>query len=88
MITALIGWALFGLIVGAIARLLIPGDQGLGLFATMLVGIAGSFVGGFLVYLIRGGDVLQSSSWIGSVIGSVILLIASSRLGNRRRIAG
>ena len=51
----LITLAIFGLIVGAFARLALPGKDPLSLFQTMLVGIAGSFIGGILVYVITGG---------------------------------
>ena len=83
MILSLIGWIVFGLIIGAIARLLVPGDQGLSLFKTMLVGIVGSFIGGFIGYMIAGGEPLQASGLIGSVVGSVILLLI---VGRSRRI--
>jgi uncharacterized membrane protein YeaQ/YmgE (transglycosylase-associated protein family) len=54
-IVYLITLAIFGLIVGAFARLALPGRDPLSLFQTMLLGIAGSFVGGVLVYAITGG---------------------------------
>lgn len=43
-----ISWAVFGLVVGAIGRLLVPGEQSIGILPTMLLGIVGSFVGGIL----------------------------------------
>lgn len=64
MITALIGWMVLGLIAGAIGRLLVPGRQPIGLLMTMLLGVAGSYVGGFVAYLFTGGDWLQPSGWI------------------------
>lgn len=77
----LIGWIIFGLLVGLIARALVPGTQELGCVHTMLLGVGGSFVGGLLGYLLRGGDLIQSSGWIGSIIGAVILLVVSIRRG-------
>ena len=85
MILAIIGWMLFGLIIGAVARLLYPGRQPLGILGTMLLGIAGSFAGGFIAYLIFGGTPLQASGWIGSLIGAV-LLIAISGYTTQHRI--
>lgn len=76
---SLISFAIFGLIAGAIARLLIPGDQGLGLLSTMLVGIAGSYIGGLIGSLFYGSLALQTSGIIGSVVGAVILLLVISR---------
>lgn len=74
----------FGLVVGLIARALTPGRQGMGWVMTMVLGVAGSFVGGFLASLITHNRVLDfhTSGLIGSVIGSIVLLViagASSR---------
>ena len=79
MLIPIIGWIVFGLIVGAIARLLYPGRQGIGLLQTMLLGIAGSFVGGVIGYLIFGGSLFQASGWIGSIVGSIIVLAIMAR---------
>jgi len=49
----LCGWVVFGFFAGLVARAIMPGKQGLGLIATSLLGIAGSFVGGFLASLLR-----------------------------------
>ena len=86
MLMSLLSWILFGLFIGAIARLLIPGDQGLGIVGTVLVGIVGSFIGGFIGYLISGGAPLQSSGIIGAIVGAVALLLVSSRMGRQSRI--
>lgn len=86
MILTLIGWAVFGLIIGAIARLLIPGRQAIGLLATMALGVVGSFVGGFLAYLFFGGSPVQPSNWIGSIIGGVIALMVILYIGRRERV--
>ena len=86
MILTLIGWAVFGLIIGAIARLLVPGRQSIGLLATMALGVVGSFVGGFLAYLIFGGSPVQASNWIGSIIGGVIALMVVLYIGRRDRV--
>ena len=75
----LIGWVVFGFLVGLIARAFVPGSQALGIFRTMMLGIAGSFVGGVLGYALQGGQLIQSSGWIGSVIGGMILLALSLR---------
>ena len=72
---AIISWIVFGIIAGAIARLLVPGRQAIGLLATMAVGIVGSFIGGFVASLFTGGDMLRPSGWIGSILGAILLLI-------------
>lgn len=79
----LIGWIVFGLLVGMIARALVPGPQAMGCMGTLMLGVAGSFIGGAIGYLLQGGSMVQSSGWIGSVLGAVILLAVSLRRGNR-----
>jgi uncharacterized membrane protein YeaQ/YmgE (transglycosylase-associated protein family) len=69
----------FGLIVGLIARALLPGRQKLGLIATMLLGAAGSFLGGFLGALITDSKItdLNTAGIIGSVLGAILLLVVA-----------
>jgi uncharacterized membrane protein YeaQ/YmgE (transglycosylase-associated protein family) len=75
MLWAIIGWCLFGLVAGAIARLLVPGRQSMGILMTIVLGIIGSLVGGLIGYMIMGqGDPLQPSGWIMSIVGAVIVL--------------
>lgn len=81
---AILGWMLFGLIVGALARLIVPGRQQMGLLVTMLLGIVGSFVGGFLGSLLMGGELMQASGFIGSLIGAIILVGLYSWSSQRR----
>ncbi len=75
------GWIIFGLLVGLIARGVVPGQQQMGCLRTMLLGVAGSFLGGGIGYLLQGGSVIQSSGWIGSVVGAIILLAVCVRRG-------
>ena len=63
----LITLVLFGLIVGAFARLALPGKDPLTLFQTMLLGLAGSFIGGVLVYIFTGGR-YYGAGWLVSLI--------------------
>lgn len=79
-------WALFGLIVGAIARLLYPGRQSMGMLATMILGIVGSLVGGFISWMFGfdpADGPFQGSGWIMSIVGAIIVvwlaLFAASR---------
>ncbi len=77
----IIGWIVFGLLVGLIARGVVPGSQPMGCMRTVLLGVAGSFVGGAIGYFLQGGSFVQSSGWIGSVVGAIILLAMSVRRG-------
>jgi len=76
-----------GLIVGAIARLLVPGKDPMGLLGTAVLGIVGSFIGGFLGYILLGRDAedgaLQPAQFLGSLIGAVIALLVWRAIGNR-----
>ena len=72
-------WTLIvGLIVGALARLLVPGQEHLGLLTTSLLGVVGSFVGGFLASVISPpaeGSPFHPAGFVLSVIGAVIVLV-------------
>jgi uncharacterized membrane protein YeaQ/YmgE (transglycosylase-associated protein family) len=78
----LCGWIILGLVAGLIARAVMPGKQRMGFVATTLLGIGGSFVGGFLASILLGGGwrVLQPSGIIGSIIGAVVLLWVGRKL--------
>lgn len=82
-IADVISWIVFGLIVGAIARFLLPGRQSMGWIMTMLLGIVGSFAGGALSSLIfaRGEGFVHPSGWIMSIVGALIVLFVYSRFG-------
>lgn len=81
----IIGWLLFGLIVGAIAKFLMPGNDPGGWIVTILLGIAGSFVGGFLASALL-GRTDQTAGWIGSIIGAMLLLFIYRLIVGRRRV--
>jgi uncharacterized membrane protein YeaQ/YmgE (transglycosylase-associated protein family) len=77
LIGSMISWAVFGLIIGLVARLLYPGPQPMGLLATMLLGVAGSFVGGLISWFFGFRPELgpfRSSGWIMSVIGAIVVV--------------
>lgn len=87
MLGLIVSIVVIGLIAGALARLLVPGRQDISILMTVVLGIVGSFVGGFLGYLLFHKDgqdgFLQPSGLIGSVIGAVLVLLVWSRLGGR-----
>jgi uncharacterized membrane protein YeaQ/YmgE (transglycosylase-associated protein family) len=85
----LLSMLIIGIIAGFLARLLLPGRDPMGFWATVLLGVIGSFVGGFLGYVIFGHDLdegaLQASGIIGSVIGAMIVLLIWRQLSKSRR---
>jgi uncharacterized membrane protein YeaQ/YmgE (transglycosylase-associated protein family) len=82
-----IWFILFGLVVGAIARFLMPGRQAIGMIMTSILGMAGSFVGALLANIIRGNGASFEASdpfnWIGAIVGSLILLFLFGRFAGR-----
>jgi len=81
----IIGWLLFGLIVGVIAKFLMPGRDPGGWIVTILLGIAGSFVGGFLASALLGRQE-QTAGWIGSIVGAIVLLFIYRLIVGRRTV--
>lgn len=89
MLGLIVSLLVIGLISGAIARLLVPGKQNMSILATIVLGIVGSFVGGFLGYLIFHKDgqdgFFQPAGIIGSIIGAIIALLLWNRFGGKSR---
>jgi uncharacterized membrane protein YeaQ/YmgE (transglycosylase-associated protein family) len=79
----------FGLVIGLLARAILPGRQSMGLIATALLGMAGSFMGGFLVSLVTHNRVtdFNTAGLIGSIVGAILLLVIASRFAGRRALA-
>jgi uncharacterized membrane protein YeaQ/YmgE (transglycosylase-associated protein family) len=88
MLGLIITLLIVGLIAGALARLLVPGRDPMGIGGTILLGVVGSFIGGFLGYALFHKDsndgFFQPAGLLGSIIGAVIaLLIYRAVSGNR-----
>ena len=83
----IIAFLIVGLIAGFIARALVPGPDPMGWLGTMILGIAGSFVGGTLAALVFGGTLeLSASGIIGSIVGAIIVLLIWRAMGGRRGV--
>jgi uncharacterized membrane protein YeaQ/YmgE (transglycosylase-associated protein family) len=89
MLSTIIGIVIVGLIAGALARLVVPGRQNISIPMTIAIGIVGSFVGGFIGYLLhhdRAQGAVQTSGWIGSVIGAIIVLLVYLKVTDNKRV--
>lgn len=85
----IIAFIIIGLIAGLIARAILPGRQSMGLIATALLGIVGSFVGGLIGSLFRrDGRMfdLHPSGILMSVVGAIVVLMLVGMAGKRRRV--
>lgn len=78
----MIYWAIFGLVAGAIAKFLTPGDDPGGYIITSIIGVIGAYIGGFIGTILGFGNVqgFDFTSIVLAVIGSIILLIGYRRL--------
>jgi uncharacterized membrane protein YeaQ/YmgE (transglycosylase-associated protein family) len=85
MTMVILSWIVFGLVIGLIAKLLMPGRDPGGFIVTMLLGIAGALVGGFIGRAMGFYGTNQSAGWLMSILGAIILL-ALYRVLVRRRV--
>ena len=89
MLTALLFWIIVGLIAGALAKLVMPGDDPGGIVVTIILGVVGALIGGFLLHLLGIGGGAGSGGFIFSIItgivGAVILLAIYRAVAPRLR---
>lgn len=76
----LIGTLIVGLIVGALARFVLPGEQKMGWILTCVLGVAGSMLAGFVGQAAGLYQAGQGAGWIASVLGAVVLLVVVQKL--------
>ena len=85
----IIGWILLGLLAGIIAKAILPGDDPGGIIVTTLIGIAGAFLGGSVAKALGFGDPIDEffdfSTWLGAIIGSIVLLLIYRMVVGRGR---
>ena len=84
---SLVSWAIFGLIVGAIARFFWPGRQPAGCLGTIVLGVAGSVVGGAVTRVLLGNPdtPFEPAGLLMSIVGAIIVLWAAGMLASRGR---
>jgi len=85
----IIGWVLLGLVAGALAKALLPGDDPGGFIVTAIIGIVGALIGGFIAQAIGFGDPIDEffdlSTWVAAIIGSIGLLLIYRAVVGRGR---
>ncbi|MEX0850958.1 MAG: GlsB/YeaQ/YmgE family stress response membrane protein [Gaiellaceae bacterium] len=85
----IIGWIVLGLLAGLIAKRIMPGAERMGFILTTLLGIAGALVGGFLATALGFGDPIDEffdiSTWIGAIVGALVILFIWNAISQRRR---
>jgi uncharacterized membrane protein YeaQ/YmgE (transglycosylase-associated protein family) len=88
----IIAFIILGLLAGAIAKALLPGDDPGGFIVTMLIGIVGAILGGFLAGALFDADPLDEffdlSTWLTAIVGAIILLLIYRMVTGRRGRVG
>jgi uncharacterized membrane protein YeaQ/YmgE (transglycosylase-associated protein family) len=85
---SIIGWIVLGLLAGVIAKRLVPGNESVGVIVTMLLGIGGALLGGFLATALGFGDPIDEffdlSTWVAAIVGAMVILFIWNALRGRR----
>ena len=89
----IIGWIVLGLLPGIIAKAILPGNDPGGMIVTIIIGIVGAILGGFLAQVLLGRNTVDEffdvSTWLTAIIGAIILLVVyrlATGRGSRRRV--
>lgn len=86
----ILGWIVLGLIAGAIAKAIMPGDDPGGILGTMIIGILGAIVGGLIASALDVGDLdefFDIGTWVIAILGSLLLLAIYRAVAGRQRAA-
>ncbi len=83
----ILAWIIFGLLAGIVAKLVMPGEDPGGIFITILLGVAGALVGGFIGSLLGFGGIsgFNLGSFLIAVLGAILLLLIYRSMRGRRR---
>ena len=86
----IIAFLILGLLAGAIAKALVPGDDPGGIIITMVIGVVGALLGGFLAGALFDKDPMDEffdlSTWLTAIVGAIILLLIYRAVAGRRRV--
>jgi uncharacterized membrane protein YeaQ/YmgE (transglycosylase-associated protein family) len=76
-------WCVYGLFVGSIAKSIVPGEENFGFVKTVALGVAGSYMGGAILYLLGNYDAVSPAGVIMGVAGSVVSLVLYNKLNTK-----
>lgn len=76
-------WCVYGVIVGSIAKSIVPGEERMGFFQTVALGVAGSYTGGAAAYLLGMQDMVSPSGVVMGIGGAVLALVVYNKLVNK-----
>lgn len=79
----LLVWCVYGLFVGSIAKSLVPGEENFGFVKTVVLGVAGSYMGGAILYLLGTYDAVSPAGIVMGVAGAVLSLVLYNKLSNQ-----
>ena len=75
-------WCVYGIFVGSIAKYIVPGEEKLGFFQTVALGVVGSYSGGAILYMLGQYDSLSPSGVVMGILGGVLALVVYNKLQN------
>lgn len=80
---SLLVWCIYGLFVGSIAKSIVPGEENFGFVKTVALGIAGSYMGGAILYMIGSYDSLSPAGLFAGTVGAVLSLVLYNKLSTK-----
>lgn len=80
---SLLIWCVYGLFVGSIAKSLVPGEENFGFIKTVALGVAGSYMGGAILYMVGKYESISPAGIFAGTVGAVIALILYNKLNNK-----
>jgi len=81
---SLLVWLVYGLLVGSISKAIVPGDENFGFLKTVALGVAGSYMGGAVLYLLGQYNSLSPAGLFMGVVGGVISLVLYNKLSEKK----
>lgn len=81
---SLLTWAIYGIFVGAIAKSIVPGEENFGFLKTIALGVAGSYCGGAILYLLGKYDSVETAGIFMGIVGAIVVLVLYNKLNQTK----